>query len=80
MPKLLSCDDLDTIGKRLRVCRAWKGLQLKDVAEIVGTTAQYLSLLEHDAPGRTPSVHLLQRLGDTYGVTSSQLLGETPLT
>ena len=80
MQTLLSCEDLDTLGKRLRVCRAWRGLQLNTVARLTATTPQYLSLLEHDKPGRNPSVELLKKLSEVLDVTVSQLLGQTPLT
>ena len=80
MQSLLSCEDLDTFGKRLRVCRAWRGLQLNAVARLVGTTSNYLSLLEHDAPGRQPSIELLKKLSNALGVTVSQLIGQDPLT
>lgn len=77
MPTLLITTRLDTLGQRLRFCRHAKALSATTLAAAIDITPQYLSALEHDKG--LPSMTLLQRIARELGITSSQLLGETPL-
>lgn len=77
MPTLLITTCLDTLGHRLRFCRHAQALSATAFAAAVEITPQYLSTLEHDKA--LPSMALLQRIAKELGITSSQLLGETPL-
>ena len=48
-------------GQRMRMLRAARGLQLKDMAAAIGISPAYLSALEHGKRGR-PGWHLVQRI------------------
>ena len=67
-----------TFGQRVRLCRHAHGYRAAAFATMVEISRSYLSALENDH-GQTPSVQLLQRMAQTLHVTTSQLLGETPL-
>mgnify|MGYP001614252895 FL=1 len=69
---------VDTFGKRVRLCRQLKGLRANTFAGTVGITRTYLSGLENGTH-KLPSLPTLQRMAQALGVTTSQLLGETPL-
>ena len=69
---------IDTFGKRLRLCRQLKGFRGNIFAASVGITSNYLSILENDTE-KLPSVITIQRMAQVLGVTTSALLGETPL-
>jgi transcriptional regulator with XRE-family HTH domain len=48
-------------GQRMRQLRQERGVTLKDMANVIGVSAAYLSALEHGKRGR-PSWHLIQRI------------------
>lgn len=73
----LTFEKLNTLGKRLRLCRHAHGLRAMALASMVDITPNYLSLVEHDR--KVPGLAMLQKLATALQVTSSQLLGETPL-
>ena len=67
----------DTLGKRVRLCRHAQGLRALTLAKMVDMTPNYLSLVEHDR--KVPGLAMLQKLATALQITTSQLLGETPL-
>ena len=75
---VLEGEGLRTLGQRIRICRQIRGYRALDFAALLGISQNYLSLIENDQ-GKRPSLPLLQRMGQALGVTTSQLLGETPL-
>ena len=75
---VLEREGVRTFGQRVRLCRHAHGYRAAEFAAMLGVSRPYLSALENDH-GQTPSVPLLQRMAQTLHVTTSQLLGETPL-
>ena len=67
---------MDSIGSRLRSLRKIQGLSLKQVAEIVGCTPSYLSMVENDK--LDPSASRLKKIADALGSTIIQLFSERP--
>lgn len=63
-----------SIGKGIRMARASIGLRQGVLAERVGITQNYLSLLEHDC--QRPSIVILERIAKECGVTVTFLLQE----
>jgi transcriptional regulator with XRE-family HTH domain len=65
---------MDSIGSRLRSLRKIQGLSLKQVAEKVGCTPSYLSMVENDK--LDPSASRLKKIADALGSTIIQLFSE----
>ncbi|MGG4039015.1 helix-turn-helix domain-containing protein [Heyndrickxia ginsengihumi] len=55
---------LDTVGKLLKLKRIELGLTLEKVANKVGVTANYISLIERGK--NTPNADILDKLADLY--------------
>ena len=66
---------MDTLGQTIRRRRQALGLTLTELAEAVGATKSYLSMIENDRVANPPSRHLLAAIEQTLGVTDGQLLG-----
>ncbi|MGE5623821.1 MAG: helix-turn-helix domain-containing protein [Methanocella sp.] len=62
-----------TLGDRLARLREQRGLILMAVADAVGITFTYLSMLEQGK--RKPSREVLRKLAEFYGVSTDYLLG-----
>ena len=62
------------IGKGLRFVRLAADLQQKDMADRLGITQNYLSLLENNKA--EPSLSLLRRVADEFDIPASFLLWE----
>ncbi|WP_275951951.1 helix-turn-helix domain-containing protein [Intestinimonas butyriciproducens] len=60
-------DELRTVGGRIKWVRRQQNLKIKDFASLLGISANYLSLLEHN--NRQPSEELLRKMAD-YADTS----------
>ena len=67
---------MDSIGSRLRSLRKTQGLSLKQVAELVGCTPSYLSMVENDK--LDPSASRLKKIADALGSTIIELFAERP--
>lgn len=67
---------MDSIGNRLRSLRKTQGLSLKQVAELVGCTPSYLSMVENNK--LDPSASRLKRIADALGSTIIELFSERP--
>lgn len=66
---------MESLGNKLRALRKLQGLSLKQLAERVGCTASYLSMVEN---GRLdPSVSRLKKIVDALGKTIVDLFGES---
>lgn len=65
---------MSSIGSRLRAVRKARGLSLKQVAELVGCTPSYLSMVETDK--LDPSVSRLKKIADALGSTIVELFSE----
>jgi transcriptional regulator with XRE-family HTH domain len=78
-PAVSASVPLHTFGQRVRVSRQVRGLSLREFAEVLSVTPQYISLLEMQKSPRLPGRALLQKMAGVLGVTVSQLLGEVPL-
>lgn len=61
-----------SIGATLRELRKKKGLSVPKLASQLAMSQSYLYDLEHDR--RVPSVPMLQRLADFFGVTADELM------
>ena len=59
-------------GRRLSALRTECGLGLREAARQAGISAGYLTDLEHGR--RLPSIELLQRLAEQYGLVAVDLL------
>ncbi len=59
---------------RIKEIRERKGLQQKELAEIVGLSAPYLHDLENDRRGAKPET--LERIANGLGVTVMELTGK----
>lgn len=66
MPIIMD-DELRTVGGRIKWVRRQQNLKIKDFASLLGISANYLSLLEHN--NRQPSEELLRKMAD-YADTS----------
>jgi len=78
MAVLAMRNDKDTthVGKAVRVARAARGISQKALAERLGVSANYLSLIENGK--RQPSLSLLQRVGRELEVPPAYLLMDRP--
>ena len=65
---------MDSIGTRLRAMRNSRGLSLKQVAQRVGCTPSYLSMVENDK--LDPSASRLKKIADALGCTIIELFSE----
>ena len=65
---------MDSIGSRLRSLRSSQGLSLKQLAERVGCTPSYLSMVENDK--LDPSASRLKKIADALGSTIIELFSE----
>ncbi|MDQ7781237.1 MAG: XRE family transcriptional regulator [Desulfomonilaceae bacterium] len=65
---------MDSIGSRLRTLRNSQGLSLKQVAERVGCTPSYLSMVENGK--LDPSASRLKKIADALGFTIIELFSE----
>lgn len=59
---------------RIKEIRERKGLQQKELAELVGLSAPYLHDLENDRRGAKPET--LERIANGLGVTVMELTGK----
>ena len=59
---------------RIKEIRESKGLQQKELAELVGLSAPYLHDLENDRRGAKPET--LERIANGLGVTVMELTGK----
>lgn len=64
--------DEDTLGGRIRKARMDKKLKMKELAEILQITANYLGLLERGK--KSPSKKLLENIAENTGVSYAWLL------
>jgi len=62
---------VEELGKRLRALRKARGLSLRALAEIVGCSASYLSMVEN--AHIDPSISRLKRIAEGLGTTISGL-------
>lgn len=67
---------VSSLASRIGELREKRGISLKDVADGVGVSKTHIWLLEQ-AKSDNPSIGLLQRLADFYGVNIGYLVGET---
>ena len=65
---------MESLGTKLRSLRKLQGLSLRRLAERVGCTPSYLSMVENDRID--PSVSRLKRIVDSLGKTIVDLFGE----
>ena len=63
---------------RLKELRAERGISQKDVSDALACSVTVYSRYETGA--REPSIDVLIRLADFYGVTLDELVGRTPMT
>lgn len=62
----------NTLGGRIRLARASTNEKIKDLAEAVGITPNYLGLIERGA--KKPSLNLLRKISENTGVSYTWLL------
>jgi transcriptional regulator with XRE-family HTH domain len=67
---------MESIGTRIRSLRKSQKFSLKQVAELVGCTPSYLSMVENDK--LNPSVSRFKKIADAMGTTIIELLAEQP--
>jgi len=63
----------DRFAANLRSARSAKGVTLAELAARAGTTASYISKLEH--ADRTPGLDIIERLAEALGLSPLHLLG-----
>lgn len=66
---------MESLGTKLRTLRKSQGLSLKQLAERIGCTASYLSMVENER--LDPSVSRLKKIVDALGKTILDLFGES---
>jgi len=64
---------MQTVSELLRELRQHRGLTLSVLAEAVGSTKSYLSMIENNRVGKPPSDELLGLLEEALGVTDRRL-------
>jgi len=62
------------IGKTIKILRIKNGIKQKELAEILGISVNYLSLVENDK--RTPSLSLMVNIANTLNVSLLFLLAK----
>lgn len=65
---------MESLGTKIRALRKSQGFSLKQLAERVGCTASYLSMVENER--LDPSVSRLKKIVDALGKTIVDLFGE----
>lgn len=65
---------MDEVGLKIKGLRKQKGLALKDLAALVGTTSSFLSQVENNKTAL--SISVLKRIAEALEVKMSFLLGE----
>ena len=63
------------ISASLKEMRAEKGQSLQEVADAIGASKAHVWEIENGR-SRNPSINLLQRLADHFGISVSTLIGE----
>lgn len=66
---------MESLGTKLRALRKAQGLSLKQLADRIGSTPSYLSMVENDR--LDPSVSRLKKIVDALGKTIVDLFGES---
>jgi repressor LexA len=64
---------MQTVGEMIRELRLDRGMTLSAVAEAIGSTKSYLSMIENHRVAKPPSVVLLKGLEAVLGVTDGRL-------
>ncbi len=64
---------MQTVGEMIRVLRLERGMTLAAVAESIGSTKSYLSMIENHRVAKPPSVKFLKLLEQVLGVTDGRL-------
>ncbi len=64
---------MQTVGEMIRELRHDRGLTLAEVAEAIGSTKSYLSMIENHRVAKPPSVALLRGLEGVLGVRDGRL-------
>lgn len=64
---------MQTLGELIRTLRQERGLTLSALAETIGSTKGYLSMIENRKVARPPSYEVLRSLEAALGVTDGQL-------
>jgi len=64
---------MQTLGEIIRERRLERGLTLNTLAEAIGSTKSYLSMIENHRVGKPPSMKLLVQLEAVLGVTGGRL-------
>ena len=64
-----------SLGQKIKIERARKGLSLQDVAEAVGASKAHIWVLERGA-SKNPSMDLLVALAKTFKISVADLIGE----
>jgi transcriptional regulator with XRE-family HTH domain len=67
------CNIMQRLGEKLRVLRVRRGFSFRELAAILSVSS-YSHLAEIESGKSKPSVELLVKLADLYGVTTDQLL------
>ena len=62
-----------SIGSRLATARVRRGLSLKEAADRIGHSTDFLAHIESGT--EAPASDTLQRLAEAYGCSASELLG-----
>ena len=67
------------INENLKKLRTSKNLSQSDMAEILNVSLSSYQKYERDKNNVTPSLEVLERIADYYGITLDYLLGREPL-
>jgi transcriptional regulator with XRE-family HTH domain len=65
---------METVGKRIRKHREANRAGIREMARSIDISPAYLSRVEHDWPGATPSQDVLHRMASYFGISSDELL------
>jgi transcriptional regulator with XRE-family HTH domain len=65
-------DVLKRIGKNVRTCRRDRGLTQEGLADLLGVSTSYVSLIERG--GRNPPVTTMVAIADVLGVSPAELV------
>ena len=61
------------MGRRIQFLRQQRKISQMDLAEVLGISRQYMGFIENDE--RTPSLDIVIKLAEAFGITVDDLLG-----
>jgi transcriptional regulator with XRE-family HTH domain len=65
---------MKAIGRKIKELRMHRGMKLKELSQLVGVTASFLSQVERGVA--VPSISSLKKISDAFGISIASFFGE----